>query len=209
VTATPAPATTSPAEPNAATGHAHHQSTSTQLLGVPFSTHHTAYTYATDFRSGTVRWFGAQPQVEASGSGDNYIGVIIDDVRYADGGGLTPAARQRRETVRMQAAEMFAADIPAGQVAARLEVSEKSAYTWRRAWLAGGDDALRSKGPSGQTSRLSDKQLARLEKILDAGAATISCSGSPDLGTRPNRSSRRSARSCVTSSSWNCPNPRR
>ncbi len=66
---------------------------------------------------------------------------------------------------------MFAAGVPPAQVAARLEVSEKSAYTWRRAWAAGGPDALRSKGPSGRASRLDDRQLARLEKILDAGAA--------------------------------------
>lgn len=71
----------------------------------------------------------------------------------------------------MQAAEMFAAGVPAVQVAARLEVSEKSAYTWRRAWRAGGSEALRSKGPSGQPARLDDRQLARLEQILDAGAA--------------------------------------
>ena len=71
----------------------------------------------------------------------------------------------------MQAARMFAAGIPAAQVAAELEVSEKSAYTWRRAWLAGGPATLRSKGPSGQTPRLSRRQLARLEQILDAGPA--------------------------------------
>jgi transposase len=64
---------------------------------------------------------------------------------------------------------MFAAGTPAAQVAAALEVSEKSVYTWRRAWLAGGADALRSKGPSGQTSRLGERQLAQLEQILDAG----------------------------------------
>jgi putative transposase len=66
---------------------------------------------------------------------------------------------------------MFAEGVPPAQVAVRLEVSEKSAYTWRRAWLDGGPDALRSKGPSGQVSRLDERQLARLEQILDAGAA--------------------------------------
>jgi len=33
---------------------------------------------------------------------------------------------------------MFAEGVPAAQVAVTLEVSEKSAYTWRRACLAGG-----------------------------------------------------------------------
>lgn len=91
-------------------------------------------------------------------------------MKYADGGGLTPAARQRRETVRMQAAQMFAAGIPAAKVAVTLEVSQKSAYMWRRAWRDGGLDALRSKGPSGQAPRLGERQLAKLEQILDAGA---------------------------------------
>ena len=92
-------------------------------------------------------------------------------MKYADGGGLTPAARQRRETVRLQAAQLFTAGVPAAQVAAQLEVSEKSAYAWRRAWRSGGCDALRSKGPSGQAPRLTERQLARLEHILDVGPA--------------------------------------
>jgi transposase len=71
----------------------------------------------------------------------------------------------------MQAAQMFTAGVAAAQVAAMLEVSEKSAYAWRRAWRDGGCEALCSKGPSGQVSRLDERQLARLEQILDAGAA--------------------------------------
>jgi len=70
----------------------------------------------------------------------------------------------------MQAAQMFTAGVAAAQVAQRLEVSEKSVYAWRRAWREGGCDALRSKGPSGQVPRLDERQLARLEQILEAGA---------------------------------------
>ena len=40
-------------------------------------------------------------------------------MRYPDGGGLSPAARERRETVRMQAARLFAEDVAPVQVAAR------------------------------------------------------------------------------------------
>ena len=65
---------------------------------------------------------------------------------------------------------MFDAGVPPAQVALTLEVSEKSVYAWRRAWREGGCDALRSKGPSGRASRLNERQLARLERILDAGA---------------------------------------
>ena len=54
-------------------------------------------------------------------------------MRYADGGGLTVQGRSRREQVRLQAAEMFAQDTDAGQVAESLRVSTKSACQWRRA----------------------------------------------------------------------------
>jgi putative transposase len=54
-------------------------------------------------------------------------------MRYADGGGLTAQGRRRREAVRLEAAEMFAAGLTPGQVATRLRVTPKSARTWRRA----------------------------------------------------------------------------
>ena len=38
-------------------------------------------------------------------------------MRYPDGGGLTARGRSRREQVRLQAAEMFAQDADARQVA--------------------------------------------------------------------------------------------
>jgi putative transposase len=92
-------------------------------------------------------------------------------MRYPDGGGLTPAARAKREQVRMQAGELFAADVPPAQVAKQLRVSRKSAYAWYHAWKAGGLEALRSKGPSGSPCRLTEQQVARLEHALDAGPA--------------------------------------
>ncbi|MFE5550096.1 helix-turn-helix domain-containing protein [Streptomyces sp. NPDC056534] len=51
-------------------------------------------------------------------------------VRYADGGGLTPAGRRRRETARMQAAELFERQMVVAEVARRLRVSVKSYYRW-------------------------------------------------------------------------------
>jgi transposase-like protein len=55
-------------------------------------------------------------------------------MRYPDGGGLTAQGRSRRERVRLQAAaEMFARDANARQVARSLWVSTKSVYQWRRA----------------------------------------------------------------------------
>jgi putative transposase len=91
-------------------------------------------------------------------------------MRYADGGGLTAGDRARREAVRMEAAELFAAGVKAPEVAARLRVTPVSANRWRRAWDVGGTEALRSKGPASRC-RLSEGQLARLEAELDAGPA--------------------------------------
>src|SRR3982751_6667935 len=92
-------------------------------------------------------------------------------MRYLDGGGLSPAARERRETLRLQAARLFAEDVAPVEVAARLRVSTKSAYQWRRRWRAGGDAALASTGPGGASCRLSDAQLQRLRAELERGPA--------------------------------------
>src|SRR5690349_1046729 len=92
-------------------------------------------------------------------------------MRYGDGGGVGPQARDNREQVRRQAAAMFAAGIDARQVAAVMEVSTKPAYTWRRAWAAGGDAALASKGPSRPDRVLSEAQVAKLVAKLKQGPA--------------------------------------
>src|SRR5215470_10196842 len=92
-------------------------------------------------------------------------------MRYPDGGGLTARGRSRREQVRLEAAEMFAQDADAGQIARSLRVSTKSVYAWRRAWRAGGEAALASKGPGGSPCKLDEDQLAQLQAALDAGPA--------------------------------------
>jgi putative transposase len=92
-------------------------------------------------------------------------------MRYSDGGGVGPQARARREQLRRQAAAMFADGIDPRQVASVLEVSTKSAYTWRRAWAAGGEQALASKGPSGPDRVLSETQVAKLVAKLKEGPA--------------------------------------
>src|SRR3954466_214057 len=92
-------------------------------------------------------------------------------MRYPDGGGLSPTARERRKTVRMQAARLFAEDIAPVQGAARLRVSTKSPYEWGRRGRAGGEQALASTGPGGASCRLSDAQLHRLRTELERGPA--------------------------------------
>jgi putative transposase len=92
-------------------------------------------------------------------------------VRYPDGGGLTAKGRARREGVRLQAAALFAQDVPVPEVAGRLRVSHNSVYVWRRRWLAEGEAGLASKGPSGTGCRLSNEQLDRLAAALEQGPA--------------------------------------
>jgi putative transposase len=90
-------------------------------------------------------------------------------MRYSDGGGLSERGRAQRELVRMQAGQMFAQGMRPSRVARALRVSVKSACAWHRAWQAGGATALTSKGPAGQSCRLSSQQLERLESELEAG----------------------------------------
>jgi transposase len=92
-------------------------------------------------------------------------------MRYPDGGGLTLAARARREQVRLEAAGLFAAGVRPSQVAKQLRVSRKPAYAWHKAWSLAGTEALLSRGPGGQGCRLSGGQMQRLEAALDAGPA--------------------------------------
>ena len=84
-------------------------------------------------------------------------------MRYPDGGGLSPAARERRETLRLQAARLFAEDVAPVEVATRLRVSTKSVYQWRRRWRAGGEAALASTGPGGASCRLSNRAVRPLD----------------------------------------------
>lgn len=64
---------------------------------------------------------------------------------------------------------MFAQDADPAQIARSLRVSMKSVYQWRRAWRAGGERALASKGAGGSPCRLDEAQLAQLCAALEAG----------------------------------------
>ncbi len=66
---------------------------------------------------------------------------------------------------------MFADGTSAVEVAGLLEVSTKSAYQWQRVWVAGGVQALVSRGPAGPAPKLDDAQLARLKARLELGPA--------------------------------------
>ncbi|MBO0805441.1 MAG: winged helix-turn-helix domain-containing protein [Nocardiopsaceae bacterium] len=91
-------------------------------------------------------------------------------MRYAQGGGLSEEGRSRRERVRLAAAEKFEQKVPVPQIAAELRVSERSVERWHRTWKAGGAPALASKGQAARC-RLSDDELAELDRLLEAGPA--------------------------------------
>ncbi len=89
-------------------------------------------------------------------------------MRYAQRGGYTPAEQERRERLRLEAAERFARGDSVREVARDLRVTECSARRWRRAWQADGAGALKSRGPVSR-ERLSPQQWARLELELRKG----------------------------------------
>ncbi|MEU0743806.1 helix-turn-helix domain-containing protein [Streptomyces sp. NPDC006134] len=92
-------------------------------------------------------------------------------MRYANGGGLTSAGRQRREAVRMPAAELSEQEIKPPEAARRLRVSLIPACQWRQSWRDGGRQALASRGPSGSRCRLSPRCLEKLAGYLEQGPA--------------------------------------
>jgi transposase len=78
--------------------------------------------------------------------------------------------RQAFEHVRLQAGALFAAGRSQAEVARILGVSRQNASRWHAQWQAGGQDALRSAGPTGSAPRLSDAQLAAIDQALREGA---------------------------------------
>jgi putative transposase len=89
-------------------------------------------------------------------------------MRYAQRGGYTPAEQERRERLRLEAAERFARGDSIREIARDLRVTEGSVRRWHRAWQAGGTEALKSKGPVSR-EKLSPRQWARLEAELRRG----------------------------------------
>src|SRR2546421_8232174 len=80
-------------------------------------------------------------------------------MRYAQRGGYTPAEQQRRERLRLQAADRFARGDTITEIARDLRVTEGSVRRWRKAWRGGGAEALRSRGPVSR-GKLAPRQWA-------------------------------------------------
>ncbi|GGX52557.1 helix-turn-helix domain-containing protein [Streptomyces noursei] len=62
-------------------------------------------------------------------------------MRYAQGGGLTPGEQEKREGLRLEAAERFASGEKSEVIAKELRVSSRSVRRWRHAWQQGGVQA--------------------------------------------------------------------
>jgi transposase len=91
-----------------------------------------------------------------------------------------PSAQQERDrlqTRRLRAAELFAAGVRQAEVARQLEVSSQAVSVWHARWKEGGTEALYSRGPSGPAPRLSDAQLATIEQALLEGATAHGFTG--------------------------------
>jgi transposase len=84
-----------------------------------------------------------------------------------------PAAQRERDRLqarRLRAAELFATGVRQVEVARQLGVSRQSVHLWHQRWQAEGVDGLHSRGPTGPTPRLSDRQLQQVEQALLKGA---------------------------------------
>ena len=81
-----------------------------------------------------------------------------------------PRDRDVQEQTRLRAAGLFARQVPQAEIAHQLGVDRKNVSRWYRRWQSGGEDALRSRGATGRTPRVSPAQLAGVEQVLLAGA---------------------------------------
>jgi transposase len=87
------------------------------------------------------------------------------------------------EKRRMKAIRLFEKKIVPAEVARRLGVHRQSATRWRKEWLAGGREALESRGKLGRKRELTAEQEAELAVILEAGA--VASGLSTELWTLP------------------------
>ena len=94
-----------------------------------------------------------------------------------------PVDQAEMEKRRMKAIRLFEKDIAPAEVARRLGVHRQSASRWRKEWLAGGREALQSKGSIGRKRELSPDQEQELAVILEAGA--VAAGLPPEAWTLP------------------------
>ena len=70
----------------------------------------------------------------------------------------------------MPAADLLERGVIPAEIARQVGVAHQVVSEWRKAWRQGGREALRSAGPAGRKSKLSDRQLADVRNVLTNGA---------------------------------------
>ena len=83
-------------------------------------------------------------------------------------------ARPRRdfaamEARRMRAAELFAKGVSQADIARELSVSHQTVSDWHEKWRAGGKQALKAAGRAGRPPKVTEAQLAKVERALERG----------------------------------------
>src|SRR6188474_3150283 len=101
--------------------------------------------------------------------------MTLVPVRRASGGSTKRRVRGQRdhqamEQRRMRAADLFEGDVIPAEVARRVGVTHQVVSEWRKAWRHGGRQALRSAGPAGRKSKLTDMQFTKVSNALINGA---------------------------------------
>jgi transposase len=105
---------------------------------------------------------------------DNFIsfpGPHNDDLSDEDDGKTVRPRRdfQALRDRRLRAGEMFQRGSTQADIARELGVSRETASQWFAAWREGGTKALVGAQRAGRLPRLSDQQLAKVEKALSKG----------------------------------------
>ncbi len=70
----------------------------------------------------------------------------------------------------MRAADLFEHGVIPAEIARQVGVAHQVVSEWRKAWRQGGREALRSAGPAGRKSKLTDAQFTEIRNALINGA---------------------------------------
>jgi len=73
------------------------------------------------------------------------------------------------EARRMRTADLFAKGVSQAEISRELEVSHQTVSDWHEKWAAGGKQALKSTGQPGRPSKVSEVDLAQVERALQKG----------------------------------------
>jgi transposase len=73
------------------------------------------------------------------------------------------------EAARMRAADLFAKGMSQADIGRELGVSHQSVSDWHKLWLVGGKRALKRTGAPGRPRKVTDAELAKVERALQKG----------------------------------------